>query len=407
MEILLDKLVVKGVLTKTEADNMLKEMKEPKGMEKGKTEGEKAKTEKKEKESPDWAKNIPDWIINPPEWIKNIKLSGDLRLRYQWEDKKDDDKENRDRGRFRLRLGAETKLVDEIKVGFGLAGGSGDPRSTNVTFENTFEKKNIRIDYAFAEYTPIKGLSLIGGKFHNPLYRPSDLLWDSDITPEGAGAKFQYPVLSTLVFSFNTGFFILDERSSNKDPFMVAIQPALNWKITKDIDLQLALAYYLFNGVQKNTLDFSSNTNTLVSGKLKYDYDAPVISAGFGFKNPFGQTFIPYFGLFGEYVRNTDPDDDDKGFIAGLKVGHTSMKKLGDWFFEYSYRRLEKDAWPDTLPDSDFYGGATNVKGHEAILNVGVWKNIWLSFDYYNSRKILGYPKQTENLFQVDLNLKF
>lgn len=366
---------------------------------------EKAKTEKKD--TPDWAKNIPDWIINPPEWIKNIKLSGDLRLRYQWEDKKDDDKENRDRGRFRLRLGAETKIVEGVNVGFGLAGGSGDPRSTNVTFENTFEKKNIRIDYAFTEYTPIKGLSLIGGKFHNPLYRPSDLLWDSDITPEGAGAKLKYPVLSNLVFSFNMGFFILDERSSNKDPFMVAIQPALNWKINKDIDLQLALAYYLFNGVQKNTLDFSSNTNTLASGKLKYDYDAPVVSAGFGFKNPFGQTFIPYFGLFGEFVYNSDPKDEKKGYIAGLKVGHTSIKKLGDWFFEYSYRRLEKDAWPDVLPDSDFYGGATNVKGHEAILNVGVWKNIWLSFDYYNSRKILGYPKQTENLFQIDLNLKF
>lgn len=294
-----------------------------------------------------------------------------------------------------------------MKVGFGLAGGSGDPRSTNVTFENTFEKKNIRIDYAFAEYTPTKGLSLIGGKFHNPLYRPSDLLWDSDITPEGAAAKFQYPVHSNLVFSFNTGFFILDERSSNKDPFMFTLQPGLNWKITKDIDLQLALAYYLFNGVQKNTLDHSSGSNTLLDKKLKYDYDAPVVSAGVGFKNPFGQTFIPYLGLFGEYVRNTDPDDDDKGFIVGLRVGHTSMKKLGDWFFEYSYRRLEKDAWPDVLPDSDFYGGATNVKGHEAILNVGLWKNIWFSFDYYNSRKILGYPMQTENLFQVDLNLKF
>ncbi len=366
---------------------------------------EKVKTEKKE--TPDWAKNIPNWIINPPEWIKNIKLSGDLRLRYQWQEKKDDDKEDRDRGRFRLRLGAKTKLVEGVNVGFGLAGGSGDPRSTNVTFENTFEKKNIRIDYAFAEYTPIKGLSLIGGKFHNPLYRPSDLLWDTDITPEGGAVKFKYPILPILDFSFNSGFFILDERSSNKDPFMFALQPGLNWKITKDIDLQLALAYYLFNGVQKNTLDHSSSSNTLLNNKLKYDYDALVVSAGIGFKNLFKQTFIPYLSLFGEFVYNSDPRDEKKGYIAGVKVGHTSMKKFGDWSFEYSYRRLEKDAWLDVLPDSDFYGGATNVKGHEAILNVGLWKNIWLSFDYYNSRKILGYPKQTENLIQVDLNFKF
>jgi hypothetical protein len=300
--------------------------------------------------------------------------------------------------------------VDEVKVGFGLASGSGDPRSTNVTFENTFEKKNIRMDYAFAEYSPTKWFGLTGGKFHNPIYRPSDLLWDSDITPEGGAAKIQYPVLPILDVFFNSGFFVLDERSSNKDPFMAVLQPGINWKITKDINLQLAFAYYFFNGVQKNTLDFSSGSNTLLDGNLKFDYDAPVVSAGLGFKNPFGQTFVPYFGVFGEYVKNPDPDDDDQGFIGGLRAGHTSMKRLGDWFLEYSYRKLEKDAWLDVFPDSDFYGGATNVKGHEAIFNFGLWKNIWLSFDYYNSRKISvlpTLPKQRENLFQVDFNFKF
>jgi hypothetical protein len=297
--------------------------------------------------------------------------------------------------------------VDEVKVGFGIASGSGDPRSTNVTFENTFEKKNIRIDYAFAEYNPVKWFSLMGGKFHNPLFRPSDLLWDSDITPEGAAAKLNYKVIPELGLLFNTGFFILDERSSDNDPYLVALQPGLNWNITKDINLQLALAYYLFGGEKDNTLDFSSGSNTLVSGKLRYNYDAPVVSAGLAFKNPFGQSFIPYLGLFGEYVNNPDPSDDNQGFIAGLRMGHTSMKKFGDWLFEYSYRKLEKDAWLDVLPDSDFYGGATNVKGHEAIFNFGLWKNIWLALDYYNSRKIVGDPKQTENLVQVDFNLKF
>ena len=403
MEILLDKLVGKGILTKPEAANMLKEMQEPKGMEKEKMEGE-------QKKAPEWAKNLPDWVVNPPDWIKNIKLSGDLRTRYQWEDRDQDDKLERNRGRFRLRLGAETKLVDEVKVGFGLASGSGDPRSTNVSFENTFEKKNIKIDYGFAEYSPAKWFSLVGGKFQNPLYRPSDMLWDTDITPEGAAAKFKYPVLPNLEVLFNSGLFVLDENSNGHDPYMIALQPGLQWDITKDIQFQLAMAYYFFNGLKKNPLDFSSGSNTLVDGKLKFNYDAPVFSAGLGFKNPFGQTFVPYVGIFGEYVKNPDPDDDDQGFIAGLRAGHTSMKKFGDWFFEYSYRKLEKDAWPDVFPDSDFYGGATNVKGHEAIFNFGLWKNIWLSLDYYNSRKILVLPDQSnqrENLLQVDFNFKF
>jgi len=299
VDILIEKLVEKGLLTKSDAEGILKEIKQ-----------ETAKQEKekmKEAELPQWTKKLPNWIINPPEWIKNIKFSGDLRLRYQWEERKDDDKEDRHRGRFRLRLGAETKLMDQVKVGFGLATGSGDPRSTNLTFENSSEKKGVRIDYAFAQYTPAKWFSLIGGKIHNPLFRPSDLLWDSDITPEGVAAKVQYPILPKLEAFFNTGFFILDERSSAKDPYMVVLQPGLNWKMMDDINLKLAFAYYFFGGVRGNTLENGSNSNTLVGGKLRYKYNAPVVSAEFGYKNPFGLTFIPYFGVFGEYVYNPAP----------------------------------------------------------------------------------------------------
>lgn len=73
---------------------------------------------------------------------------------------------------------------------------------------------------------------------------------------------------------------------------------------------------------------------------------------------------------------------------------------------EYSYRRLEKDAWPDVFPDSDFHGGDTNVRGHEAIVNFALWKNIWLALDYYRSQRIVDL-KQKENLFQFDFNVKF
>jgi len=74
MEILLNKLVGKGILTKPEAEGILKEMKETKEMEKWKTEVQGAKTEEKKVESPEWVKNLPDWITNPPGWIRNMKL---------------------------------------------------------------------------------------------------------------------------------------------------------------------------------------------------------------------------------------------------------------------------------------------------------------------------------------------
>jgi hypothetical protein len=296
--------------------------------------------------------------------------------------------------------------MDQVKVGLGLISGSDDPRSGTETFENTFSKKNVRIDTAFAEFTPANWFDLIGGKFYNPLYRPDDLVWDGDITPEGAAAKLRFKLLPKLDLYFNAATYILDEKTNAKDPYLAAIQPGFIWKITRDIDLQLALAYYYFVNVKENALEFSSGTNTTAEGKLVFDYNAPVLSGELGFKKPFSLDFVPYFGLFGEYVYNPDPDHDNRGYLAGVRVGHLDMRKFGDWRLEYSYRCLEKDAWPDVFPDSDFYGGSTDVKGMEFILNFAFWKNIWLALDYYNTRRILA-SKQRENLFQVDLNLKF
>ena len=108
--------------------------------------------------------------------VDNLKIKGDLRLRYQWEEK--ESKTDRHRGRFRLRMGVEAEVVENAKVKFGLASGGDDPRSTNQTLQNSFDTPDIRLDYAYAEYAPAKELKFFGGKFNNPFWRPTDLLWD-------------------------------------------------------------------------------------------------------------------------------------------------------------------------------------------------------------------------------------
>jgi len=156
--------------------------------------------------------------------------------------------------------------VDQVKVGLGLISGGDDPRSGTETFENTFSKKNVRIDTAFAEYTPTNWFSLIGGKFYNPLYRPDDLVWDGDITPEGAAAKLRFQLLPNLDLNFNAASYILDEQSNAKDPYMIAIQPGLLWKINRDTNLQLALAYYYFRNVKGNALASISTVLEMTNG---------------------------------------------------------------------------------------------------------------------------------------------
>ena len=446
MEILLDKLVGKGILTKPEAESILQEMKETKGMEpaeaqKPTAEAQQAKPEEKKTE-PEWVQNLPDWIKNPPDWIKNIKFSGDLRLRYEYSqrDTTPSDDEERNRGRFRLRVGADTTILKDVSVGFGLASGNGDPRSTNQTFDSTFSKKPINIDYAQAIYTPLPWLlskdtpwlSLQGGKLkNNPIFRansvgswPSELAWDNDITPEGAAAVFNYANLLnfepiSLDLFMNDGFFILAENypsGSNKEPYFFVVQPGFNLKILKDINFKVAGAKYLFNGIQDHQqLQFSSNSNTYntVGGVnfYKFNYNAWIGSAELGFSNPFHQNYVPYVGFFGEYIYNPNANDNRDAYIAGIRVGAPSLKKFADWQLEYAYRRLEKDAWLDVFPDSTFYSGATNAKGHKGSIYFGLAKNLFIDFNYFHAVNIIEFTtrnyKRPEDVFQADIQFNF
>jgi hypothetical protein len=94
------------------------------------------------------------------------------------------------------------------------------------------------------------------------------------------------------------------------------------------------------------------------------------------------------------------------GYLIGLKFGDKKIKEFGQWGFKYNYRHLEMDAWPDFLPDSDFYGGETNAKGHEFEFKLGLVKHVTFGIDYYRTENING-PKAEEEVGQFDLLLKW
>lgn len=337
-----------------------------------------------------------------PSWLKIFTFKGDLRLRYQFEDETGDT--GRHRGRFRYRLSIGAEVIEGLKVGFGIASGGDDPRSTNQTFQDTFSSKSIRIDLAFAEYKPVAWLSIMAGKFKNPLWTPSDLLWDSDIRPEGVSVVIDRKVAPGVSVFFGTGLFVLDEISGGSDPLMLPFQGGVKIHLAKQVVLRLAATYYEFVDVQGKRLDFSAGTNTLRGDVLAFDYDAVNVSAELGFVELFGPV-LPYIGVFGEYVHSFDPSNDNNGFLGGVSIGHRKISATGHWQLKYMYRRLERDAWPDALPDSDFFGGGTNAQGHEVILVVGIVKHVSAGIDYYHTEEIDSNTEQ--DVFQFDVVFKF
>ncbi len=158
------------------------------------------------------------WKLSTP--ITELELYGDARLRYEYRGGESDDDspvagraagtaghndwQERDRERYRIRLGLRGTLLDDWFFGVRLET-SQNPRSTNVTFgddtsgssttssNGPFSKTNdgISVGQAYIGYRGIPDITLTGGKMPNPLLNTL-MVWDPDINPEGLAEQWKH-----------------------------------------------------------------------------------------------------------------------------------------------------------------------------------------------------------------------
>ena len=158
-------------------------------------------------------------------WTDKIKLDGDLRYRNETIKVGDNDTQNKHR--IRVRIGIEAKVNEMLDLGFQLATGSDNPVSTNQTLGDGFSTKDIRLDLAYFDFHTNKapGLHFIAGKMKNPYFLPwkSELVWDTDLRPEGGLVKYSRANKSVEFFT-NIGGFYVEERSSDVDTYLFGAQ---------------------------------------------------------------------------------------------------------------------------------------------------------------------------------------
>ena len=340
-----------------------------------------------------------------------VRMSGDLRLRYQWEDTSNLPPQSRipeeaGAARFQGRFGVDVDLDESWSVGVGVASGGDNPRSTNQTFSNGFPSYDARIDYAYARYDYRQQASVLVGKFKNPVYTSANLLWDSDIRPEGIMGIYQPGGRGDI--RLQGGVLVLNDKEKDiqEDAFMYLLQAHWRWNADNGTRLDIAPAYYFSSDLQgtPGLTDHAIPTNSRDSaGNLLYTYDAATVSAKLSWAPG---ALVDHLELFGEYVYAPDPDNDNVGWLLGVTAGDSSLNRSGDWRFEYNYRRLEQNAWPEFLQDSDFLFGATAVKGHNLILEMAITPDISLGLEYYLHGKVIGTDID-QDLLQLDLNLAF
>lgn len=397
-DVLIEKLVEKGVLSEKDAKDMVDEIKNE-----GKKDEEAVK-----KVATEAATQVAkkDSGFKLPDWVNKITPYGDLRLRHdtQWTEKADTagvttQDNTRNRERFRLRAGLDVQTSETTKMGFGLASGDGMQNTTNQSFDGHGRGKDIFIDLAYAKWDPCNYFTVQGGKHKNHLFT-TPLVWDGDVNPEGLAETFKYSISDNITLFSNLGQWVLEEQSStNDDPWLLAYQLGTTIVPADTVQIDVAASYYDFMKMDRIKHDdddidddetfigYNNGSQQMVfddQGRLLNEFGVLELQAKAKFK---GILPVP-FSIFGSYITNLDADmdeltgkgvaytdtnpadllsyggdDRDMGWLIGFDLGN--KKKKGDWYFEYWYQVLEDYAFPAVFVDSDFHSGGTNNKGHK------------------------------------------
>ncbi|OHB59318.1 MAG: hypothetical protein A2167_05835 [Planctomycetes bacterium RBG_13_46_10] len=357
---------------------------------------------------------LPDSL----KWVEKVKISGDFRYRHERIDEEKTAsavrwKDGIDRDRIRARLMIEAMVNDDWGLGFRLASGSADPVSTNQSLEDSFSSKTLWLDLAYFHWHPqsLKGTNVFGGKMKNPFYRvgSNQLIWDSDLNPEGIAAQLTMPLADKTVLYINGGGFWVDESSSGVDTSLWGAQSYVKHTIGNPDYILGGVSYFDYGNIQgrgdlKSTWSSTSNFfgNTTSSGMFASDYD--ILEA---FAEYSTQLMEMPFTVYGDWAKNlVASTNEDTGWLIGSRFN--KAKEPGTWEAGYSYREMDADSILGAFTDSDFIGGGTDGKGHEFGFAYQLAKNLQACVTYFLSEidrtngRSLDYRR-----LQLDLNLKF
>jgi hypothetical protein len=253
-----------------------------------------------------------------PEWTSRIHFFGDVRARYEWDiypkgndptaavnynaintgNPYDtgsnpvqwptyDTSEQRDRARLRARLGMEADLSEGFWAGMKI--GTGDSNAP-VTFNQTlggsggnFSNYGIWLDRAYIKYARWADFVVDVGRFDNPFFSPTDLVYNKDIGFDGfavqampevkpgfvpfvvAGAFPLYNTDFNLALGENFAGLNSAPKFPNNDKWMFGIQLGSTYNLVPGIEQKYGLAFYDFTNVQGElsspcSVGFSSDT---------------------------------------------------------------------------------------------------------------------------------------------------
>ena len=406
-----------------------------------------------------WA--APDAV---PGWLDRITVSGDVRVRGQFDRFQDGNvaglldfqatnrarspvllntTEDRERERLRARLAVDAQVGEGVAAGLRVTTGNTlDPVSTNQTLGNGLGRYAVVLDRAFLKLQPWPWLNVAAGRFENP-FLGTDLVWDEDLNFDGLALSLQPTFRKRFQPFLHAGAFPLQEielgngaaEPNANDKWLYGAQLGLRVRPTDKVSAALGVAYYDYQDItgrlsepNGNALEYTAppflqkgNTLFLISSdpaRPLYGLASDCrllnltgsIEADAGpFWLKFDADFVTNHGFdAAEVAARTGaavPERAD-GYLARLSFGRPTVKRRHDWQVSLAYRRLEADATLDAFTDSDFALGGTNAEGYVLGLAYGLAANTWLNLRWLSADEVDGPPLAVDVL-QLDLNTRF
>jgi hypothetical protein len=361
------------------------------------------------------------------------------------------------RERIRLRFNAEAKLNDQIKGGFSLASGDlNNPISTNETLGQYTTRKPIEIDRAYATYNPswLRALTVTGGKFAYPWFN-TELVWDKDLNPEGAGETLAFPVDSPVFKKFSlVGFqlpFAETKRTvpSNQSTYSTMVygeQLQTFWQLGNAVKLSAYSSFYDWRNADSIALSVATaNAASPANGLLALNSNGlqnsigtvTITNATTGVKTISSAEFASKFAIvdslaqfdvrtaserwpitfIGDFAQNTRACENmpnipsaavysapcdpraRHGYWLETSVGRTV--KRGDWQFSYTRIVIEREAIIGAFNYSEIYP-SNNVEIHRPEILYQLFNNVTLQFNALIGRPLVnaGTPPPVQPLWE-------
>jgi hypothetical protein len=350
-------------------------------------------------------------------WAAKTQFKGDVRFRQ--ETVKNDgvpNNKDQDRQRIRARLGAYSEINPQVDTGIRIATGSNDDaRSTNQDLNNYFDKKSIWLDQGYVDYHPdaIKNLHLVGGKMPQQWVSMGDIIWDSDINPEGLAATYKYPLGGSTELFGSAGHYTLKDNVDGEgvqfkhDLRLYAGQLGARFAITDSMKMTLGGSIYSYD----NDANSACPTTGTVTAPCALAVNGNSPNERFKLYEGFGQldfSNLPVpLSLYGQYVNNKDASNDqDTGWLAGVK------SKIYGFAVDYNYRDVQRNSVVGAFTDSDFANGFTGSRGSKLKVSYELDKNFNLGATYFlatsdQTNANINKKDSDINTLQLDAEAKF